>query len=99
MTKLECIRCGICCSTGPCPHGVESNEGVCIYLILHRNGGTSCILVLEGIVRPKDVGIGSGCTLRRLPKIYNIYKKTIGERFKILKQTYQVNLGNQKGGN
>jgi hypothetical protein len=69
---LDCIRCGVCCAGGSCIQGKHMpNSCACEYLILDVDGIASCTLVLEGKVKPVDVGInGSGCVLRKISVAY-----------------------------
>lgn len=78
---IECIRCGACCSTGPCSEGTEKEDGICKYLIIEKNNLTSCQLVTTNKVNPKNVGINnSGCILRKFPQTYEYYLNLIKER-------------------
>lgn len=82
--KIPCIRCGVCCSSGVCPHGIEDSYGMCAYLIINdkQNGKqTSCKLLLENRINPKDIGIGIGCILRELYiVVYNYYHSQMMEK-------------------
>ncbi len=69
---LDCIRCGVCCASGPCQVGKSMPDAdACQYLILNKEGIASCTLLLDGKAKPIDVGInGSGCTIRKLSMVY-----------------------------
>lgn len=85
--KIPCDRCGVCCSTGTCSHGIEYSYGICIYLITNNvitngNERTSCKLLLENKIKdPKDIGMGVGCVLKKLgADAYNYYHLQMVER-------------------
>jgi hypothetical protein len=75
MSKFKlpkCIRCGVCCVSGTCPHGIKDiNTDICIYLELHGHNKTSCKLMKEK--GPSELNMDIGCYLRTLPDIYNYY--------------------------
>lgn len=78
MTTLslnKCNRCGVCCSIELCRYGHEGEHGLCRYLLIDRQI-SSCTLILDGKVRPADIGIGIGCIARKSPSEY-IYDKMI----------------------
>jgi len=64
---------------GPCSYGIENDFGICQFLLIHEDGTTSCKLLIEGKVKPEDIGIGKGCILRSSPEIYNYYKNRFEE--------------------
>jgi len=60
---------------GCCSHGIEGADDICIYLIQHEDNTTSCKLLLADKISPESIGIGVGCVLKIIPKIYNYYKE------------------------
>lgn len=68
----KCIRCGACCVSGICTHGIkDTNTDICIYLKMHDYNKTSCKLMKEK--GPGALNMDIGCYLRTLPDIYNYY--------------------------
>lgn len=72
---VPCIRCGVCCATDICNYGIENEYYVCQYLIKDNedNNVTSCKLVTDRVIKPKDIGINSGCKLRKLPECFEYF--------------------------
>ena len=71
--KIPCIRCGVCCSSGVCSHGIEDDRGLCTFLFIDSYRGicrTSCTLVIDKRVDFNDIAIGKGCVLRHIPSAY-----------------------------
>lgn len=70
---IPCVRCGVCCSSGVCQHGIEDHRGLCEHLILSTNN-TSCSLILENKINPNDISINKGCMLRKVPHAFHYYE-------------------------
>lgn len=68
MTEFftKCVRCGVCCFSGPCSQGNHNSKyGWCSELIINSDKTTSCNLVLKRKVKPEDIGIrGVGCSVK-----------------------------------
>lgn len=77
MKKVKCIRSGLCCMLTPCKKGEEGYKGFCKFLILHKDRTTSCKLLNERKVQPKDIDINGGCVLRSMKWLENIHKNLI----------------------
>ena len=79
VTKISCIRCGVCCSSGICSYGIEDHRGLCTFLFvdsyttIHGTCHTSCKLIVDKKVDLDDVGLGKGCVLRKVPMVYTYY--------------------------
>ena len=84
--KIPCTRCGVCCSNGPCGHGIEDSYGICVYLIFNNGNEqakTSCKLILGNKIKNKDIEIGVGCILHGVSiDTYNYYHSQMIERLK-----------------
>lgn len=74
--RPECIRCGVCCSSGPCKYGKEGERGKCIYLF-YRRKMACCLLLEKEKIKGNQIGIGEGCVLRVDQEIYEYYKKAL----------------------
>lgn len=80
---IPCVRCGVCCSSGVCSHGVEDLRGLCEYLILSADN-TSCGLLLENKINPNDIGISKGCILRGIPHVFHYYEDQMRTKLDML---------------
>ncbi len=68
----KCIRCGVCCISAPaCLEGStdETETGLCSYLIIHKEGYTSCKYI-EG---NRNI-FNTGCFIRRKELKQAIYE-------------------------
>jgi hypothetical protein len=75
--KFKCVRCGVCCLSGPCKQGrVSKKTGICIYLTSSEKI-YSCKLILHGKMRSETVALGGGCKLKEMGsfKFYWEYTK------------------------
>lgn len=67
--NLKCIRCGVCCLVAPCNANGWDETGLCSYLIIHKEGYTSCKYIEE-----KGNTFSKGCSLRRKTNLKGVYK-------------------------
>ena len=59
-----CLRSGFCCKQATCVAGVvhgAPSKG-CTFLRGDRPGEYSCGLVVDGVIDPKELYIGDGCS-------------------------------------
>lgn len=85
QNKINCDRCGVCCSSGVCEHGIEDNRGLCRFLEFGITPITTCILIKENKIPLKDVGFKKGCVLKRAPESYSYYKVQMNNKLQNLK--------------
>ena len=79
---MECTRCGLCCFEMPCIYGEENDKEMgCIYLDFDIEKA-SCRLLTEDKIKPKNLGIGDGCT--NMPKLMKICNEQIERSEEIL---------------
>ncbi len=87
--KIPCTRCGVCCSSGVCYHGVDDDRGLCVYLLINGHTDkhrTSCKLILDRKVNPTGIGIGKGCLLRKVPHAYTYYLEEMKRKIEYIKK-------------
>jgi len=72
-TFHKCLRCGLCCISGPCNLGMEDEKtGVCKYLKIHQDRTTSCRKVKND--SHPIITIGKGCVIQQWPESYKNFK-------------------------
>lgn len=87
--KIRCTRCGVCCSSGVCSHGVDDDRGLCAYLLINGHTDkhrTSCRLILDHKVNLVDIGVGKGCLLRHVPHAYTYYLEQMKRKIEYIKK-------------
>ena len=79
LRTVACIRCGICCISGPCLFGKEDPQtGICEYFEFSKEGYAICGIYEE--IKDKGSMFGSGCFIRARPEIYEMLKTLAEEK-------------------